>query len=150
MRQLLRKYKLKSLKSFVICWRCWIYSWKSVSFLFSSTVLRLILCGVIANRNFFSVIIMKIFCFLYLSWEGFYYVRLNIIIWAVLYQSNIISKVTNIYLIGNLQSQKKIWDKLQFSCETTHHRKSLIPIFKNFLASTGKTFILGDRLRTRL
>ena len=60
------------------------------------------------KQNFISVIIMEIFCFLYLSWEGFYHVRLNIIIWVVLYQLfSIILKVSNIYLIGNLQSQTK-------------------------------------------
>ena len=44
----------------------------------------------------------------------------------------------------------KIFEADQFSCEMIQYGKSSTPIFKDFFASIDKTFILKERLGTRL
>ena len=52
---------------------------------------------------------------------------------------------------GNFYNHRQnVWDKLWFSCEIGHYRKSSISIFQEFLASIEKNLILGGRLSTRL
>ena len=56
------------------------------------------------------------------------------------------------FLIGilNYNRGQNICDKLQFSCEIVHDRKSFISIFQEVFANIDKILILGGGLATRL